>query len=90
MNSLQPGESISQVEVTNISVHGIWLYSHGREMFLSYESFPWFKDQTIKVVLNVEEQGKGHYYWPDIDVDLSDEIIQYPERFPLKAGKPRE
>jgi len=85
MSSLVHGENTSQVEVTNISMHGVWLFSHGKEMFLPYTEFPWFKDQTIKVVLNVEEQSKGHYYWPDIDVDLTDEIIEHPERFPLKS-----
>jgi hypothetical protein len=28
---------------------------------------------------------EGHFYWPELDVDLTVEIIDYPERFPLKA-----
>ncbi len=79
------GKISSAVEVTNISAHGLWLLTRNKELFLSYEDFPWFKDQPIKVVLNVEEQSPGHFYWPDIDVDLSEEIIEHPERFPLKA-----
>jgi len=59
MSSLVHGENTSQVEVTNISMHGVWLFSHGKEMFLPYTEFPWFKDQTIKVVLNVEEHRGG-------------------------------
>ena len=39
-NSPQPGETTSTVEVTNVSIHGIWLFSPGRELFLSYEDFP--------------------------------------------------
>lgn len=27
----------------------------------------------------------GHFYWPDIDVDLDLKIIRHPERFPLQA-----
>jgi hypothetical protein len=27
----------------------------------------------------------GHFYWPDIDVDLTEDIIGHPERFPLTA-----
>jgi len=27
----------------------------------------------------------SHFYWPDLDVDLSKEIIKNPERFPLKV-----
>ena len=54
-------------------------------MFLYYEDFLWFKDVTIREVLNVEELFSGHLYWPDLDVDLSQEIIKNPERFPMKA-----
>jgi Protein of unknown function (DUF2442) len=52
---------------------------------MSYEDFPWFKDAPVGQVLNVEEQGPGHYYWPDLDVDLGIEAIENPEKFPLKA-----
>ncbi len=85
MNSLAPGKNTLAIEVTNISAHGIWLLAHGKELFMSYDDFPWFKDQPIKAVLNVEEQSPGHFYWPEIDIDLTEEIIEHPERFPLKA-----
>ena len=84
MSSLSPGKNTLAVEVTNISVHGVWLLAHGKELFMSYDDFPWFKDQPIKAVLNVEEQSPGHFYWPEIDIDLTEEIIEHPERFPLK------
>lgn len=86
MNLLKHGESISAVEVSNISQHGIWLLAHGKELFLSYADFPWFRDQTVKAILNVEEQSFGHFYWPDLDVDLTEEIIEHPERFPLVSN----
>lgn len=79
------GSSTSAVEVTHISANGVWLLAHDKELFMSYEDFPWFKDQPVKSILNVEEQSPGHFYWPDIDVDLTEEIIEHPERFPLKA-----
>jgi len=85
MNSLAHGDNTSAVEVTNVSAHGFWLLSHGEEHFLSYEEFPWFKDQPVKAILRVDESSPGHYHWPDIDVDLTNEIIKHPERFPLKA-----
>lgn len=75
----------SPVEVTHLSTHGVWLLSHDEELFMSYDDFPWFKSQQIKSVINVEEQSPGHFYWPDIDVDLTLEIIRHPERFPLLA-----
>ena len=85
MSLLAHGKSTSVVEVTNISAHGVWLLAHNKELFMPYEEFPWFKDQPIRAVLNVEEHSPGHFYWPDIDVDLTEEIIEHPERFPLKA-----
>lgn len=82
MISSAHGKHTSEVEIGNISVHGVWLLSHGKELFMPYEQFPWFKDQTVRSIINVEEQAPGHYYWPDLDIDLSDEIIEHPERFP--------
>ena len=85
MISLTHGADTLAVEVTHISSHGVWLLAHEKELFMPYDEFPWFKDQLVKAILNVEEQSEGHFYWPDIDVDLSIESIEHPDRFPLKA-----
>jgi len=85
MSSLAHGTNTLAVEVTNITTHGIWLLAHEKELFMSYEDFPWFKDQTVKSIISVEEHSLGHFYWPDIDVDLTEEIIEHPKRFPQKA-----
>ncbi|MES9901407.1 MAG: DUF2442 domain-containing protein [Sedimenticola sp.] len=85
MSTLARGSSTLAVEVTNISAHGVWLLAHNKELFIPYDDFPWFKDQTVKSIINVEEPSSGHFYWPDIDVDLTDEMIEHPDRFPLKA-----
>jgi len=68
-----------------VSAHGIWILSDGRELFLSYDNFPWFKDATIGKVTNVEKLSSDHFYWPDLDVDIGIESIEHPEKFPLKA-----
>lgn len=86
MNSLAHGKNTSKAEITHISPHGIWLLtSSEKELFMSYEAFPWFKDQPIKVIHNVEEQSSGHFYWPDIDVDLSEDIIENPDHYPHRS-----
>lgn len=85
MKSETLGINISGTEVTNVSSHGVWLLSNGKELFLPYKEFPWFKDSSIDQVLNVEEISPGHFYWPDLDIDLSIETIEHPERFPLKS-----
>jgi hypothetical protein len=81
MVSRMRGKNISTVEVTNISAHGIWLLTDDKELFMSYEGFPWFKNATIAQVSNVEEPQKGHFYWPDLDVDLTIDIIEHPEKY---------
>ena len=85
MSSRALGKNTSAVEVTNISSHGIWLLAADQELFLSYEDFPWFKDVPLGKILNVEEPTPGHFHWPDLDIDLTSEIIEHPERFPLKS-----
>ena len=85
MRSAALGNDTSVCEVTHISSHGIWLFVQDEEFFMSYEDFPWFKDQPVRAILNVEQPSQGHFYWPEIDVDLSREIINNPDRFPLKA-----
>ena len=89
MNSLAHGNNTLAVEVTNIAAHGVWLLADGKELFMPYNDFPWFKDQPVKSIINVEEQSLGHFYWPDIDVDLTREMIEHPNRFPLKAKSVR-
>jgi len=83
MTSAQRGKSTSQAEVTHISKHGLWVLVGGRESFMPFASFPWFRDASVGAVLNVEVAGPGHLYWPDLDVDLAVESIEHPERFPL-------
>ena len=85
MSSLAHGNNTSIVEVTNISNHGVWLLAHDKELFMSYTDFPWFKNQTVEKIFNVEAQSANHFYWPDMDIDLTIESIEHPERFPLKA-----
>ena len=85
MSSLAPGSNTSAVEITHISAHGVWLLAHGKERFMSYEDFPWFKDVPIRKILNVAQPMSCHFYWPELDIDLGIEAIEHPERFPLKA-----
>ena len=61
MSLLAHGNSISEVEVTNISTHGVWLFAHGEELFMSYDDFPWFKEVTVKSIVNVKERSPDHF-----------------------------
>ena len=55
----------------------------GKEYFLSYENFPWFKDAAVPEILHVTQPHAGHLYWPDLDIDLAVESIETPEKYPL-------
>jgi hypothetical protein len=74
-----------EAEVTNVSRHGFWVFLGDRELFLPFDDFPWFRGAAIDHLLNVERPVDHHLYWPDLDVDLTVESIEHPERFPLKA-----
>jgi hypothetical protein len=80
-----PGSATSAVEVSNISKHGFWILLEGQEHFLPFEEFPWFKDATIEAVLHLEHPSPRHLRWPDLDVDLSLDSIEHPERYRLTS-----
>ena len=80
------GTSTSRkAEVSNISAHGFWILVDGREFFLPFEVFPWFKRATVAAILHLERPQPHHFYWPDLDVDLSLDSIEHPEKYPLRA-----
>jgi len=70
-------------EVTNVSLHGFWLFVGDRELFVPFGSFPWFRDASIAEITNVQFPSPHHLYWPDLDIDLAVESIEHPEKFPL-------
>jgi hypothetical protein len=78
------GATTEDVEVASISRDGFWLHLDGRELFLSFREFPWFAEAAVNKIVNVLRPSPDHLYWPDLDVDLSVESIDHPERFPLR------
>ena len=87
MSSGKLGTSTSEVEVTNISSHGLWILLGDEELFLPYAEFPWFADAPVAKIANVTRPGPDHLYWPALDVDLSIESVRHPEKFPLTARR---
>jgi len=81
--SKNAGASTADVEVTSISRHGFWLYLAGRELFVDFREFPWFADAPVNKIMNVRWPSPDHLLWPELDVDLSVESIEHPEKFPL-------
>ena len=83
MSSQVAGKSILEIEVLNIDNHGFWIYIQGKEYFLSYNKYPWFKDAKLKDILNVKLLHESHIYWPNLDVDLDIYMLENPEHYPL-------
>jgi Protein of unknown function (DUF2442) len=85
MRSGARGKSTLGVEVQNVSAFGVWLLVGDKELYASYADFPWFKNATIAQVLDVTQPHPGHLYWPQLDVDLATESLDFPEKYPLIA-----
>jgi len=84
MISKTRGKNTSKVEVSNIDSRGFWLYIEGKEYFLSYGQYPWFKEAKVKEILNVKCLHNFHLYWPDLDIDLELNCLANPANYPLK------
>ncbi len=85
MKSVNIGTDTSAPEILNVSMHGFWLMVAGREYFLGFDDFPWFRSATLAQLFHVELHHDEHLYWPELDVDLDLARIAHPENFPLVA-----
>ena len=83
MKSNVAGNVTLKAEITNISVHGIWLLFKNKEYFLPYTEYPWFREAKISEIQNIRILHDRHLYWPEIDVDLNTHILESLESYPL-------
>ena len=85
MKSQNFGTHTSKAEVLNVSLNGIWLLLKGKEYFLPYEDFPWFKNASISQIHDVKLRHDHYLSWKDLDVDLElaslENLNQYPLRY---------
>ena len=85
MKSFIHGNHTSEVEILNVSQHGIWIWIHGKEYFMDYDIFPWFKKAKLEQVFDVTLLNQTHLFWKSLDIDLELESIQNPEKYPLSS-----
>jgi hypothetical protein len=83
MKSLKRGKSIL-ISVEKITPFGIWMLVKGKEYFLNYEKFPYFKNQKRETIRDVILIHEKHIYFPRLDVDLEIDNLENPEKYPLK------
>ena len=84
MKSLRHGKNIL-VSVENITPFGIWIFVKEKEYFISYKDYPYFKDQTLSSIQNVQLLHGYHLYWSELDVDLEIDNLDNPQKYPLKS-----
>ncbi len=77
------------MSVENITPFGIWLYVKEKGFFLSCKDYPYFKNQTLNSIQNVQLLHDYHLYWPELDVDLEIDNFENPEKYPLKFDSKR-
>ena len=65
--------------------NGIAVLVNGREYFLRFTDFPWF-EYCNAVELSDMTSDRWGVYWNSLDIDLSIESIENPERFPEKVS----
>ena len=87
MKSAKRGTATSIAEVVHVSSHGFWIMLDppGRELYLPFGSFPWFREATIRQLSHIEVERQHLIRWPELDVDLDVDRIEHPERYPLVA-----
>ena len=78
------GASTSPAEVTHIDGMGFWILIDSKEHYLSFSDFPWFANASVKSISRFERESGNHLHWPDLDIDLTLEMIDHPESYPLK------
>jgi hypothetical protein len=83
MKSSALGKSTSEAEVQDITPFGVWLFVGGKEFYLPFEEYPWFRKARLSDIYEVELLHGSHLYWPRLDVDLALESLENPEKYPL-------
>jgi Protein of unknown function (DUF2442) len=82
MKSKLSGNGTSEVEVTQISIGGIWILIDDKEFFLPFENFPEFRNATVGAIHNVQLVDNHRLHWPELKIDLSLDLIGKPEHIP--------
>jgi hypothetical protein len=84
MKAIFPIKGLSEVEVTNITKHGIWLLTKDHEIFVAFKEFPQFQDASVSKLMKVEQPNSSYLRWPDLDIDLPVESFRC---FPIVSKK---
>jgi hypothetical protein len=84
MSSKTLGANTSVVEVTHIDTKGLWLFVDDKEHYMPFDQFPWFADASVKQISHVQRESENHFHWSDLDIDLTLDMIDHPEKYPRR------
>jgi len=62
---------------------GINVFVCGKEYYLPFKGYPWFRTASVVDVLDVSMFGEDAIRWNALDVDLEIECLEHPERYPI-------
>jgi len=57
---------------------------------MSFQQYPYFKDQTLNSIQKVQLLHGYHLYWPDLDVDLEIDNLENPGKYKLRSKAPAQ
>ncbi|NBB79511.1 MAG: DUF2442 domain-containing protein [Verrucomicrobia bacterium] len=76
-------QEYSRLSYQGVSPHGFWLLVLGKEYFLDFETYPWFKEAKVDQIFNVTLLHEHHLFWNELDVDLDVAALDDLDHFPL-------
>ncbi len=71
------------IEIRNISCNGIFIVINEAYYFMDFKIFPYFKNIPLADLFDLEIDDAGDIRWDKYDIDLCEEIIQNPEKYPV-------
>lgn len=81
------GKNTLKSEITSILKNGFFLLVRDREFFVPFSNYPAFHDATVDQIHKFKEVSPGFFHWPELDIDIELEALEFPERFPLMFKK---
>ena len=56
----------------------------GESVFPELKTYPFFSEQKLHSIQNVQLLHGYHLFWPELDVDLEMDNLENPEKYPLQ------
>jgi hypothetical protein len=82
MNAEISGKNTCKVKF--VTQEGFSLELNDKEYFLSFADYPYFKQIPAFDIFNVEVDEYKDLRWDKYDIDLCEDIIKEPSKYPLK------